>query len=178
MISDIDAFLKFFDGLSRRAIRDIGALPEAAETWQPPAGADENAWGIGQLVAHMASSRLYFAEIYTTGEWSPIPWDTPTGTREEWLAALELSAARFRARLAGTPSEWLNRRVDSLDTPGMTYSAWRLLMMMTEHEVHHRSQIETYAGIMGWPVQHIFGRSAEEVGLKPAPGPGAEGAKT
>jgi uncharacterized damage-inducible protein DinB len=38
-------------------------------------------------------------------------------------------------------------------------------MMMVEHEVHHRSQIDTYAGLNGWEPPHIYGRSAEQVGL-------------
>jgi hypothetical protein len=42
-------------------------------------------------------------------------------------------------------------------------------MMMLEHEVHHRSQIDTYAGLEGWPVPDIFGRSAETISaLQPA----------
>jgi hypothetical protein len=42
-------------------------------------------------------------------------------------------------------------------------------MMMLEHEVHHRSQIDSYAGLEGWPVPDIFGRSAETIdGLQPA----------
>ena len=36
-------------------------------------------------------------------------------------------------------------------------------MMMAEHDVHHRSQIDAYAGINGWPIEHIFGRTAEQV---------------
>ena len=50
-----------------------------------------------------------------------------------------------------------------IDTPGATLSGWRLLMMMVEHEVHHRSQIDSYAGLEGWPVPHIFNRSAESI---------------
>jgi uncharacterized damage-inducible protein DinB len=50
-----------------------------------------------------------------------------------------------------------------IDTPGQTLSGWRLLMMMLEHEVHHRSQIDSYAGLEGWPVPDIFGRSAESI---------------
>jgi hypothetical protein len=38
-------------------------------------------------------------------------------------------------------------------------------MMMAEHDIHHRSQIDAYAGVMSWPVQQIFGRRAEDVGL-------------
>jgi len=52
-----------------------------------------------------------------------------------------------------------------LDTDGVL-SGWRLLMMMVEHEIHHRSQIDTYAGLQGWPVPDIYGRSAEQVGLQ------------
>jgi uncharacterized damage-inducible protein DinB len=56
-----------------------------------------------------------------------------------------------------------------IDSPGRALSGWRLLMMMLEHEVHHRSQIDTYAGLMGWPVPHIFGRSKESIdALQPA----------
>jgi uncharacterized damage-inducible protein DinB len=42
-------------------------------------------------------------------------------------------------------------------------SGWRVLMMMMEHDIHHRSQIDTYAGINGWPVPDIYGRSAEQI---------------
>ena len=45
-------------------------------------------------------------------------------------------------------------------------SGWRILMMMTEHEVHHRSQIDAYAGLQGWPVPDIFDRSAESVAAR------------
>jgi len=36
-------------------------------------------------------------------------------------------------------------------------------MMMLEHEVHHRSQIDTYAGLQGWPVPQIFERTFESI---------------
>jgi uncharacterized damage-inducible protein DinB len=36
-------------------------------------------------------------------------------------------------------------------------------MMHIEHEVHHRSQIDAYAGLEGWPVPDIFNRSAESI---------------
>ena len=58
------------------------------------------------------------------------------------------------------------RRVETIDTPGATLSGWRLLMMMLEHGVHHRSQIDTYAGLQGWPVPDIFGRSAESIAAR------------
>ncbi|MFN2581258.1 MAG: DinB family protein [Candidatus Dormibacteria bacterium] len=167
MITDIAAFLKYFDGVNRRAIRDVGSLPPEAQTWRPPAGAGENAWSIGELVSHMAASRLFFGHAYRAEGWRPDPWPEPTATREQWIAALEGSTERMHELLEGTPDAWLQRRVEAMDTPGQTLAGWRVLMMGVEHDVHHRSQIDTYAGIAGWEVQQIYGRKAEDVGLTP-----------
>ena len=167
MITDIDDFLRYFDAVHRRAMRDVGALPPEAERWTPPARAGESGWDIAQIVGHLAGSRLYFARAYRGEGWIA-DWEPPvTGSQSSWLPALEASAQEFRRRLAGTPREWLTRRVPLIDTDG-TISGWRVLMMMLEHEVHHRSQIDTYAGLQGWPVPDIFGRSAERVAQQEA----------
>ena len=50
-----------------------------------------------------------------------------------------------------------------IDTPGATLKGWRVLMMMMEHDIHHRSQIDTYAGLNGWDPPDIFHRSAETI---------------
>jgi len=36
-------------------------------------------------------------------------------------------------------------------------------MMMLEHEVHHRSQIDTYSGLQSWDVPQIFDRYREDI---------------
>lgn len=61
---------------------------------------------------------------------------------------LEETWEAYRSRLADTPPEFLTRRVQMIDTEG-TLAGWRILMMCLEHEVHHRSQIDTYAGLNG-----------------------------
>jgi uncharacterized damage-inducible protein DinB len=165
MITDIDAYVRWFAGVNKRAVRDIGSLPPEAEDWQPQTGDGENAWGIGKLVGHMAASRRWFTAAYCGKGWTTPEWTDATETREQWIAALNASAEHVTEKMGGTPPEWLTRRVESFDTPGLTFSAWRLLMMMAEHDIHHRSQIDTYAGVMNWPVQQIFGRRAEDVGL-------------
>ena len=152
MITDVEAYLRFFDSVRRRTERDVAALPPEAAAWRPPAASGEAGWGIGELVGHIGATRLYFASAYR-------------GDRHDqrtWLPWLRSSAERFGALLRETPAEWLARRIDMIDTPGQL-PGWRLLMMMLEHEVHHRSQIDTYAGLQGWPVPHIFERSFESV---------------
>lgn len=162
MITSIDAFLRYFDAVHRRAVRDVAALPAEADGWQPTAGTGENAWSINVIVGHMAGSRLYFASAYRGDGWiSPPPPDT--SSRKRWVSELEASAARLRETLAGTPDDWLQRKVEMIDTEA-SLSGWRVLMMMIEHDIHHRSQIDTYAGLNGWDVPDIYGRSAETIG--------------
>jgi len=166
MLTDgITGFLSYFRGLNRRAVRDFGTLAAEAETWRPPAGQGEDSWDVGQVVAHMAMSRLFFARAYTELRWEPEQWPEPTRTRAEWVAALDGSAARLQELLERTPDDWLGRPVEMLD--GRPVTGWRVLLLLVEHEVHHRSQVQTYAGLYGWGTQHIFGRSAEAANLRP-----------
>jgi uncharacterized damage-inducible protein DinB len=165
MFTDIDAYLRYYEGLHKRTMRDVAALPPAAESWAPETGEGENAWGIGELVRHMAGARHYFARAYRDEGWI---FDDPVRScekQEDWLPALEESFALFRSRLEGTPADWLSRRIKMIDTDG-TLPGWRILLMCLEHEVHHRSQIDTYAGLQGWEPPQIYGRSAEQVGLQ------------
>ena len=162
MIESIPTFLRYFDAVHRRAMRDVAALPPEADGWAPAHGEGENAWSINVLVGHMAGSRLYFANAYRGEGWvSPQPPDT--SRRENWLPALEESARNFVAMLEDTPDDWLRRKVAMIDSDG-ALSGWRVLMMMVEHDIHHRSQIDTYAGMNGWPVPDIYARSAETIG--------------
>lgn len=161
----ISGFLAHFKGLNRRAVRDFGGLAVEAETWRPPWGEGEDAWDVGQIVAHVAMSRIFFGRAYRELLWQPEPWPGPTRTRAEWVQALDGSAARLQELLEGTPDDWLSRPVPMLD--GRPVEGWRVLLLMLEHDVHHRAQVQTYAGLFGWGSQHIYGRSAEEVGLGP-----------
>ena len=163
MITDIASYLKFFDSLRRRTERDVAALPPAAAGWRPPAHGGEAGWSIGQIVGHIGGSRLYFASAYRGEGWIWGGVDADSNDQSTWLPWLRSSADRFVALLKDTPPDWLTRRIEMIDTPGQALSGWRLLMMMLEHEVHHRSQIDSYAGLEGWPVPDIFGRSAESI---------------
>ena len=104
-----------------------------------------------------------FASAYRGEGWIWGKVEEDMADQRNWLPWLETSAERYTALLRETPEAWLTRRIEMIDTPGATLSGWRLLMMMLEHEVHHRSQIDTYAGLQGWPVPDIFGRSAESI---------------
>ena len=171
MLTSIQEFARYLEGVHRRAVRDIGALPPEAEGWRPPAGEGERGWDIGQLVQHIVDTRRMFLSVYRDEGWvMGLPGSLP---RDRWVPELEASGAELAEALRGTPDEWLQRRVPAVDGSDATLSGWRALMSMVEHEVHHRSQVDTYAGINGWPVHQIFNRTAEEVArLSPGAGPG------
>jgi uncharacterized damage-inducible protein DinB len=171
VFTDIQDFLRYYRGLNKRTMRDIEALPPEAAAYVPPAvlaeraGEDGATWSIGQLVGHIAGARLYFARAYRNEGWIFDDALRPVKSQADWLPVLEESFEEFRSRLEGTPPEWLMRRIDLIDTD-RTISAWRVLMMCIEHEVHHRSQIDTYAGLNGWDPPQIYDRSAEQVGAE------------
>ena len=162
MLTSVEAFLRYFEGVNRRAMRDIAALPPEADGWMPASGEGENAWSINTLVGHMCGSRLYFASAFLGRGWlSPRPPDV--SSRDRWLPALQASFEQLRELLAGAPDSHLARRIQMIDSGG-TLSGGRILLMMMEHDIHHRSQIDTYAGINGWDVPDIYNRSAETIG--------------
>lgn len=165
MFTGISAYISYFEGAHRRTVRDVSVLPPEAVSYKPETGEGENAWSIGEIVRHIAGTRLYFTRAYRGEGWFFSDELREAETQEDWVPCLEQSAGLVVERLRGTPSDWLTRKIQMIDTD-RALSGWRILMMCLEHEVHHRSQIDTYAGLMGWDVPHIYGRSAEQVGLE------------
>jgi len=165
VFTNVDAYINYFEGAHKRSVRDVSALPPAAASYEPETGEGENAWGIGEIVRHMAGARLYFIRAYRDEGWFFSDELRAADTQDDWVPCLEESANLVVERLTSTPAEWLTRKIKMIDTD-RALSGWRILMMNLEHEVHHRSQIDTYAGLQGWDVPHIYGRSAEQVGLE------------
>jgi uncharacterized damage-inducible protein DinB len=164
VIADVPAFLKYFDGVHRRTVRDVTSLPVEAETWRPPPSPDdESSWGAPEIVRHIAEARLFFAKAFLGEGWVWDAWREPLERKATWVPALDRSLETLTSRLAEAAEERLRERVEAIASEGPSLSGWRVLMMMAEHEVHHRSQLATYAGLNGWPVNQIFGRTNEWV---------------
>ena len=164
MIADIPGFIRYFEGVHARTVRDVSSLPTEAQSWRPSASADEeSSWGIPEIVRHIAEARQFFASAFRGEGWVWDPWDDRLERRESWVPALERSLEGFKAGLAEAPADRLRERIEAIGGDGPRLSGWRVLMMLVEHEVHHRSQLATYAGLNGWPVNQIFGRTNEDV---------------
>jgi len=96
----------------------MAALPPMAATWRPHAVGGEAEWNIGQIVAHIGGSRLYFASAYRGEGWIWEKAERDMADQQRWLPWLETSAERFAAPLRETPQAWLTRRVEMIDTTG------------------------------------------------------------
>ena len=76
---------------------------------------------------------------------------------------------RFFDRMHGESMEIFTRLSDDdlqkkCVTPGgAPITVWKWLRAMVEHEVHHRSQIYVYLGMLGIPTPPIYGLTSEEV---------------
>ena len=103
MLTDPQEFLRFFDSIHRRTLRDIQALPAEAQNWTPPVGEGEKSWSINQIVHHICESRMYFSRAYrneggcTTGRYR-VPNTRQNGYR------------RWRNRTRSFTAGWMARR--------------------------------------------------------------------
>jgi uncharacterized damage-inducible protein DinB len=118
----------------------------------------------GDIVRHLAACELMFVGAVADGVWRYPGHDREVApTLPLALAHLDAGHARATAQLRGLADGALQETRPPLEPGARPVRAWRLLLAMTEHEVHHRSQIDSYAGLEGWPVPDIFGRSAESI---------------
>jgi uncharacterized damage-inducible protein DinB len=79
------------------------------------------------------------------------------------LAHLDAGHARATAQLRGLADGALQETRPPLEPGARPVRAWRLLLAMTEHEVHHRSQLASYLTWMGVEAPDIFGLGVEDV---------------
>ena len=113
MITDLPTLLRYFDRFHQRTVRDIEALPPAAEFWRPPRGEGEKAWSIAEIVHHIAESRLYFASAYCNRGWL-YDWPVPSTERQSgWIPAIEASFEEFHRRLRQPPGLAQRRLIDT-----------------------------------------------------------------
>jgi uncharacterized damage-inducible protein DinB len=162
MLTDVAAFLRYFETVHRRTLRDVVALPPSAPAWRAPRDWGENLWSFGEIVLHIAGGRYLFTGAFVGTGWHLPDLRLDPSDQAAWAPLLESALAWMRHQLAEAPTSWLERSVEAMDT-STRIAGWRLLLLMVEHEVHHRSQLDTYAGLAGWRVPDLFGYSFEDV---------------
>ncbi len=158
MIRDPGSFADYFAGVRRRTLVVARALPAEAMDWRPRAGE----LTAGDLLRHMAGTqRMYLGALRGQGWHYPGHDRSLAPDRDAAIALLEERQRELEEALRSLPAEVLAAR--RADLAGRTFSAWRILMLLVEHEVHHRSQLDCYLSEMGVTPPHLFGVGMEEL---------------
>ena len=158
MIQSIDSFIKYFGGVRRRTINFIRAVPPDQVDWSPK----EGELTCGDIIRHLAATEKMYVDLVVEGRWGyaghgrslAADWD-------EVVAYLEEGHNETISRLRALDDGQLNRPRPSLG--GHPLKVWRWLMLMVEHEVHHRSQLAVYLTLMGVEPPQIFGLGFEDI---------------
>ncbi|MFC1936273.1 DinB family protein [Chloroflexota bacterium] len=158
MIESIQAFLKYSQGIRRRTLAAIEALPPDKIDWAPA----EGEFTCGEIIHHIGSIELMNSRVFAGQSFGYPGHESALGTSK--AAAIEyLNACQQQATaiLQALPDGALLEK--QADLTGRPTSAWRFLMASIEHEVHHRSQLDTYLKLMETEPPQLFGVFMEDL---------------
>ena len=160
MITSGPAFADYFDGVRRRTREFFDAIPAERIDWAPRTGE----YTCGDIVRHVAAAESMFVGAVVGGRWHYPGHERPLApTLAAALARLDAGHAAAGAQLRGLPDGALGETRPALEPGARPVRAWRLLLAMVEHEVHHRSQLASYLTWMGLEAPDIFGLGVEDV---------------
>ena len=148
---------------SRRALQNV---PPGKHDWKP----HEKSMIFGYLTSMVATIPTWIAMIVNQDELDIAPKDgpqhrpEPMNSSEEFLAALDKSAAEARAALQQTNEAHLQTTWKLLAGGNVVQEQPRHEMIRDtiNHWAHHRGQMTVYLRLMGAPVPALYGPSADD----------------
>ena len=160
MITSVSAFADYFEGVRHRTRHFVGSVPADRVDWTPRSGE----YTCGDIVRHLAACETMFVGAVVDGAWRYPGHERPMApSLEAALAQLAAGHTQATARLRTLADGALDETRPPLEPGARPVRAWRLLLAMTEHEVHHRSQLASYLTWMGVEAPDIFGLGVEDV---------------
>jgi uncharacterized damage-inducible protein DinB len=158
MICNPTEFASYFAAVRRRTLMYLRAVPPDQLDWAPQPGE----FTCGDLIRHLTAAEAMFVGVVAEGHWRYVGHAaSPGDTLETLVARLEASHAQALQTLRALPEGVLQEPRPSLEGPPVP--AWRWLMALVEHEIHHRSQLASYLSLLGITPPHIFGLGVEDV---------------
>ena len=160
LITSVAEFVRYFEGVRRRTVAAVDRVTPALAEFRPR----PNEWSCGEIVRHLAGAERFFVTKVMDDRFTT---DLDLGPGESWAstrARFDATHAKEMARLGTLPDARLADKVRDLD--GGRVSAWRFLMAMVEHEVHHRSPLDAWLMLAGTEPPQIYGYRMEDVVAK------------
>lgn len=157
MIRTVDSFIHYFGSIRRRTLMYVRTIPTDRSNWSPKPGE----FTCGEIVRHLAAAEIMFIGAVVEGKWQYRHPDDAEARLDTAIACLEESHTLAMSSLRHLSDAELDHMRPTLNGPPVR--AWRLLMAMIEHEVHHRSQLAVYLTLMGVEPPQIYGLGIEDV---------------
>lgn len=162
MIQSTTDFIKYFESIRRRTLNYIRAVPPEQVDWAPKAGE----FTCAELIRHFGAAEVMFVRVAMEGVWHYAGQEAKKAqSLDELISGLEAVHRESMEKLGRFPDKALKapRYGPKGEGEGYPLKAWRWLMAMTEHEIHHRSQLAVYLTLMGVQPPHIFGLGVEDL---------------
>jgi uncharacterized damage-inducible protein DinB len=157
MLKDMPSYLTYLNRVRERTLLALDRIPADQLAWTPRAGE----FTLGDIARHFGASEQMFVDAALGAG-----WHYPGHRAEIWGVTLDDIRAKLErthtdalARLRSAGDAALNAKQP--DLKGNPISAWRMLMLLIEHEIHHRSQLDTYLMLLGVEPPQVFGVKME-----------------
>jgi uncharacterized damage-inducible protein DinB len=157
VIASVADFVRYFEGVRRRTLATVERVSPDVLDRAPRPGE----FTCGEIVRHLTGAERFFVTKVLEDRFTADLDPGPPLDRAETLTRLATVHRRETARLAAMPDARLAVPLRDLD--GGTVTAWRFLMAMVEHEVHHRSQLDSYLAELGIEPPQLYGYRMEAV---------------
>ena len=157
MITSVADFVRYFEGIRRRTWAVVDRVTPALLEWAPA----PTEWTCGTIVRHLAGAERFYVTKVVEDRWTEDLDPGPALGHAATRARLEDIHRASVAILEGWPDAGL--LAPRRDLEGGTVKAWRFLMAMVEHEVHHRSQLDACLAAAGAEPPQLYGYRMEDV---------------
>lgn len=147
-----------FEGVRKRTLKYLNALPEELMDWRP----GEGKFSIGDIIRHLGSAEIMFYHAIKNNEWKYNGHDSSKGkTKQEAIGYLQTCHLSVIEGLHQLNVDQFKAKVKN--HLGYEVSAWRIMMAMGEHEIHHRGQLSAYMQANRIDPPQIFGIKIEDI---------------
>ena len=158
MIHSTHDFIKYFAGVRKRTLNFALLVPTDRINWSPK----EGEFTCADILRHIASSEKMFVGVVVQNKWKYDGHSGDQKSMDELITLLDQAHAEAMGALRFLPDSTLDQPRRALEGSAQV-RAWRWLMAMTEHEIHHRSQLAMYLLLMGVTPPHIYGLGVEDL---------------
>lgn len=140
MLNDVEAFIRFFHGQRRRTQWVVDVIPEDRFSWSPWMGEMTTA----EILCHVAAAHVMYATVIIEDKWEIDNYEAAATSWKSAVAYFEEKTEQALDLIRDLPNRVLTEERNRSDDAGVLMPVWRLMMLMLEHEIHHRAQLEAY----------------------------------